>query len=256
MLGGSIDSYSNLSLLILLSSISCVDHRMTLSSIIDDVTGTGRTLRVYDPTNPDAVAALERHFEVQNVVVEEATLPEGPEDFVVLQDGDQFLAAADLEALRRAVTFESGLLDATCFEETQVPDVLKHVSDTTFTAYGKRRMILASREIEEQAWRAGGGELHSGFQHLSLLRDQWDLYHRIADRGVDVHVYGVPDWQPPEPDWLTVHGEETDEIREAWFVAFDAPENRDCALVAAEADENEFEGFWTYDTTLTGDVLG
>ncbi|WP_166035684.1 DICT sensory domain-containing protein [Halorussus pelagicus] len=228
---------------------------MTLSSIIDGVTGTGRTLRVYDPTNPDAVAALERHFEVQNVVVEETTLPEGPEDFVVLQDGDEFLAAADLEALRRAVTFESGLLDATCFEETQVPDVLKHVSDTTFTAYGKYRMILASREIEEQAWRADGGELHSGFQHLSLLRDQWNLYERLGDRGVDVHVYGTPDWQPPETDWLTVHNHDNAEIRRAWFVVFDAPDDGDCALLAEERAPNEFSGFWTYDSSLTGDVL-
>jgi len=229
---------------------------MTLSSIIDDVRGTGRTLRVYDPSNPDAVPALERHFEVQNVAVEEATLPEGPNDFVVLQDDDEFLAAADLETLRRAVTFESGLLDATEFEETQVPDVLKHVSDTTFTAYGKQRMVLASREIEEQAWRARGGELHSGFQRLSLFRDQWDLYERIANRGVDVHVYGAPDWRPPETEWLTVHGDDATEIRRSWFVAFDAPENGDCALLAAERAPDEFAGFWTYDAALTGDVLG
>ncbi|WP_135854034.1 DICT sensory domain-containing protein [Halorussus salinus] len=229
---------------------------MTLSAIIEEVTGTERTLRVYDPSDGRAVSELERHFEVQNVAVEETALPEGPDDFVVLQDGDEFLAAADLETLRRAVTFEAGLLDATDFEETRVPDVLKHVNDTTFTAYGKQRMILASREIEERAYRTREGELHSGFQRLSLLCDQWDLYNRIADRGVDVHVYGVPDWRPPETDWLTVHAEETDEIREAWFVAFDAPENGDCALVAAEEDDDEFEGFWTYDSALTGDVLG
>ncbi len=229
---------------------------MTLSAIIDDVTGTERTLWVYDPSDERAVSDLERHFEVQNVAVEETTLSEGPDDFVVLQDDDEFLAAADLETLRRAVTFEAGLLDAADFEETRVPDVLKHVNDTTFTAYGKRRMILASREIEEQAYRTRGGELHSGFQRLSLLGDQWDLYNRIADRGVDVHVYGVPDWRPPEVDWLTVHDDETDEIREAWFLAFDAPEDGDCALVATEADENEFEGFWTYDPALTHDVLG
>lgn len=229
---------------------------MTLSSIIDDVRGTGRTLRVYDPSDPDAVSALERHFEVQNVAVETAALPEGPDDFVVLQDGDEFLAAADLGTLRRAVTFESGLLDATDFEETQVPDVLKHVSDTTFTAYGKQRMVLASREIEERAWRSEGGELHAGFQHLSLFRDQWDLYERIANRGVDVHAYGTPDWRPPETEWLTVHGDDSAEIRTSWFVVFDAPENGDCGLLAAERAPNEFAGFWTYDSALTGDVLG
>ncbi|WP_276302300.1 DICT sensory domain-containing protein [Halorussus lipolyticus] len=229
---------------------------MTLSSIIADVTGTERTLTVYDAEESSAVEDLRNHFEVQNVSVEEATAPEGPDDFAVLHDGGAFLAAADLTKLRRAVTFQAGLLDATDFEETHVPDVLKHVSDTTFTAYGKRRMILASREIEEQAWREASGELHAGFQRLSLLRDQWDLYSRIADRGVEIHVYGVGDWEPPEPDWLTVHADDTPEIRDSWFVVFDAPGESDGALVAAERGLNEFEGFWTYDSALVGDVLG
>lgn len=229
---------------------------MTLSSIIDDATGTDRTLRVYDPSDPDAVGDLERHFAVQNVSVETAALPEGPEDFVVLHDGAAFLAAADLETLRAAVTFESGLVDATEFEETQVPDVLKHVNDTTFTAQGKRRMVLASREIEERAWRGRGGELHAGFQELSLLGDQWDLYRRIADRGVDVHAYGAPDWHPPDADWLTVHADDSPEILSSWFVAFDAPGDADCALLATERAEDEFTGFWTYDSSLAGDVLG
>jgi DICT domain-containing protein len=228
---------------------------MTLSSIIDDVAGTTRTLTVYDAQKPSAIAALRDHFEVQNVTVEETNSDEGPDDFAVLHDGGEFLAAADLTDLRRAVTFEAGLLDATGFEETQVPDVLKHVSDTTFTAYGKRRMVLASREIEEQAWRRGDGELHAGFQRLSLLRDQWSHYTRIADRGVDVHVYGVADWEPPEPEWLTVHADEA-EIRDSWFVVFDAPGESDGALVATERAANEFEGFWTYDSALVDDVLG
>lgn len=229
---------------------------MTLASIIADVTGSERTLTVYDASDSGAVADLRGHFETQNVTVEEVSASDGPDDFAVLHDDGEFLAAADLERLRQAVTFEAGLLDVTDFEETQVPDVLKHISDTTFTAYGKRRMILASREIEEQAWRAGGGELHAGFQQLSLLRDQWDLYTRIADRGVDIHVYGVPDWQPPEPDWLTVHAGDTAEIRDSWFVVFDGADEENGALLAAECEPNEFEGFWTYDDALVGDVLG
>jgi len=228
---------------------------MTFASIIADVTGTARTLTVYDASSSEAVADLRGHFEVQNVTVEEANAPDGPDDFAVLHDDGAFLAAADLERLRRAVTFEAGLLDVTAFEETQVPDVLKHVSDTTFTAYGKQRMILASREIEEQAWRAGEGELHTGFQYLSLLRDQWDLYTRIADRGVDIHVYGVPDWQPPEPDWLTVHPGDTAEMRDSWVVVFDGEDEDNGALLAVEREPNEFDGFWTYDDALVGDVL-
>ncbi|NHN61546.1 MULTISPECIES: DICT sensory domain-containing protein [Halorussus] len=228
---------------------------MTLSSIIEDVTGTDRTLTVYDPPDSKAVSDLERHFEVQNVDVNEASVSEGPEAFVVLQEGGQFLAAADLERLRRTVTFETGLVDATSFEETQVPDVLKHVSDTTFSTYEKRRMILASREIEERAWRTGGGELHAGFQDLSLFREQWDLYARIAERGVDIHAYGVPDWRPPETEWLTIHAEDTAEIRSSWIVSFDAPDGRDCALVAEERDPGEFAGFWTYDGEIVDEAL-
>lgn len=228
---------------------------MSLSSIIADVSGNERTLTVYDASDSEAVGDLRNHFEVQNVTVEEASVPGGPEDFAVLHDDEEFLAAADLELLRQAVTFEAGLLDVTDFEETQVPDVLKHISDTTFTAYGKQRMILASREIEEQAWRTGGGELHTGFQYLSLMRDQWDLYTRIADRDVDIHVYGVPDWQPPDPEWLTVHAGDTTEIRDSWFVVYDSPESRNGALLAAERETNKYEGFWTYDDTLVGDVL-
>lgn len=228
---------------------------MTLSSIIDGVTGDERTLTVYDASNPSAVTAVENHFAVQQVAVETANAPEGPDDFVVLHDGGEFLAAADLDTLERAVTFELGLLDATDVTEIPMPDVLKHVSNTTFTAYGKRRMILASREIEERAWRTGGGELHAGFQKLSLFRDQWDLYERIADRGVDVHAYGLPDWQPPEVDWLTTHTDDCEEIRQAWFVTYDSSGDDNCALLAEEREPNEYEGFWTYDDDLVEDLL-
>jgi len=199
---------------------------MTLSSIIEDVTGEERTLTVYDPSDTEAVQAVEEHFAVQRVSVEEATAPEGPDDFVVLHDDGEFLAAADLETLRRVVSFETGLVDATTLEEASTPKVLKHVGDTTFTSYGKRRMILASREIEERAWRNGDGELHAGFQRLSLFRDQWDLYERIASRGISIHAYGVSDWQPPDVPWLTVHASESDEIARSWFVAFDATSTR------------------------------
>lgn len=231
------------------------NRQMTLSSIIEDVTGNERTLTVYDAADSGAVADVRRHFEVQSVSVEEASAPEGPDGFAVLHDDGEFLAAADLGELREAVSFEAGLADDG-FAESPYPDVLKHVSDTTFTAYGKRRMTLASREIEERAWRTGGGELHAGFQRLSLFREQWDRYGRIGGRGVSVHVYGEPDWRPPEADWLVVHEEEAPEIGDSWFVAFDAPDGTDCALVAEEREPDAYSGFWSYDGAVVGDVLG
>ena len=228
---------------------------MTISSIIADVTGNDRTLTVYDPTDPEALAAVERHFEVQQVTVETASAPAGPDDFAVLHDDGRFLAAADLDDLQRAVTFDGGLVDAADFEDRQVPDVLTHVSDVTFTSYGKQRTILASREIEERAWRTRGGELHAGFQRLSLFRDQWNLYDRIGNRGVAVRVYGESDWTPPEPDWLSVRASDDPEIRDSWFVVFDAPDEAGCALVAEEREPGRFRGFWTYDGDLVSEVL-
>lgn len=237
-------------------SLASRKTQMTLSSIVEDVTGQERTLTIYDASDPEAVRAVEDHFIVQRVSVEESTAPDGPDDFAVLHDDGEFLAAADLETLRRAVSFEAGLLGATDLAEVPTPDVLKHVGNTTFTSYGKRRMILASREIEERAWRAGGGELYSGFQKLSLFRHQWELYERVADRGVSIHAYGVPDWNPPDVPWLTVHASDDEEIRRSWFVGFDSPDDRDCALLAEECAPNEFGGFWTYDDSIVDDVLG
>lgn len=229
---------------------------MTLSSLISDVTGSERTLTVYDATDSMSVTSVKNHFEVQKVTIEEASTPEGPNDFVVLHDDGEFLAGGDLEELRDAVEFQAGLLDAKDFHEAKTPDVLKHVSNTTFTSHGKRRMILASREIEEQAWSASGGELHAGFQQLSLLQNQYDMYSRIADRDVDIHVYGVPDWEPPEEEWLTVHATDAPEIRDSWFVVYDSPTDNDCALVSEQVGPNEFDGFWTYEEDIISDILG
>ncbi|WP_435181526.1 DICT sensory domain-containing protein [Halorussus sp. AFM4] len=228
---------------------------MTLSSIIADLRGSEQTLTLYNAGDDAAVRAVRDHFAVQNVAVREADAPAGPDGFAVLHDGGEFVAASDLDELRRSVSFEADLLDAPDFAEASPPDVLKHVSNTTFSTYDRRRMILASREIEERAWRTAGGELHAGFQALSRFREQWELYARIAHRGVDVHAYGVPDWRPPEPDWLTVRAEDTPELRESWFVVFDAPDGEDCALVAEERGPGEFAGFWTYDDEIVGDAL-
>jgi hypothetical protein len=229
---------------------------MTLSTVVDDVTGSTQTLTIYDPEDQEAVSQISDHFEVQSVSVEVAETSDGPGGFAVLHEEGEFLAAADLEELRAAVTFDSGLLDATGFDEVAYPDLLGEVDDTTFTAYGKRRMILASREVEERSWYARGGELHSGFQQLSLLSEQWELYTRIADRGVDVHVYGEPDWEPPTTDSITVHASDDPEILSVWFVAFESPESDgDCALVADEREPNVFRGFWTFDDAVVAEVF-
>jgi len=223
---------------------------MSLATIIGSVESSKKTLTLFNTDVPDHVLDdIETHFDIQNVSVERGRTERGiPENFAVLHDGSEYIATSSVAELRRTLAFEGRLLGATDFESFSYPDVLRHVDDTIFTAYGKRRMILASREIEQRAWRTGGGELHAGFQRLSLLSDQWDVYEKIADGGTDTHVYGVSDWELPSSPHV-VHDDDVPEIRNVWFVLFDAPEGAaDCALLAEEREPNRFYGFWTYDS--------
>jgi len=112
-------------------------------------------------------------------------------------------------------------------------------------------MVAASREIEDLAWRLGQGTLHAGFQHLSILADQMDVYERLASQDdLDVHAYAYPDAEVPQHDTdLTIHVERTEEIADSWFVVYDGGGvgvNK-CALLAEEREPREFYGFWTYD---------
>ena len=120
-------------------------------------------------------------------------------------------------------------------------------------------MILASREIETRAWRIGSGELYAGFQRLSVMRHQWDVYAKLARSGVAVHAYGAPDWTPPDPDAdaMTFHAHDDREIEDSWFVVFDGngEDRHKAALVSVERDPGEFYGFWTYEPALVDEVV-
>ena len=231
--------------------------QMSLATIIGSVESSKRTLTLFNTDVPAHVLDdIETHFDIQNVTVERGRTQRGvPKNFAVLHDGSEYIATSSVAELRQTLAFEGQLLGETDFESFSYPDVLRHVDDTMFTAYGKRRMILASREIEQRAWRTGGGELHSGFQRLSLLSDQWGMYWKIADGGTETHVNGVSDWELPAPA-LTVHADDAPEIRRVWFVVFDAPDGAaDCALLAEEREPNTFYGFWTYDSDTVSEIL-
>ncbi|WP_162993892.1 DICT sensory domain-containing protein [Halalkalicoccus subterraneus] len=221
-----------------------------ISSCIQQVAGGERTLSVSNAAT-DELSALRSHFELRNVPVE-GTTSDLPGGLCVLHDDERVLAASPLAEVIRAVGF-----DPAAFEpgfEHERPDVLEHVETTTFVSYDKRRMILASREVEERAWRAGGGRLYAGFQCLSRLRAQWPIYETLT-RTVDVRVYGLRDWEPPGD--VAVDDADDEEIRNSWFVVYDGngADERKAALVAEEVDSGEFTGFWTYETEIVDDLL-
>lgn len=217
-----------------------------LSSCIERVTGDERTLSVYNG-DTGTLSDLRSYFELRNVAVEERTndLPEG---ICALHDGERVFAASPLAA----VEFDPAAFTPGFDHDT--PAVLRHVETTTFVSYDKRRMILASREVEERAWRVGSGQLYAGFQRLSRLRPQWPVYEALTD-SVDVRVYGVRDWEPPGE--ITTDVADDEEVRKSWFVVYDGDghDERKAALVAEERDPGEFTGFWTYETELVDDLL-
>lgn len=229
-----------------------------LAQIVSVVEGHGQTLTLYNVTVPAAtLEPIRSYFDVTTVSLRQGQTSEvHPENFAVLHDGESFIAACDIEQLSAALDPTGPFVeDDSPYRET--PELLNEVEQSVFTDYGKRRMILASRDVEKQAWRARPAELHVGFQEFRRLRSQLDLYRRLTD-GLTVHLYGVPDWEPPIDDVRT-HGYQTAELRRHWFVVYrsaasgNEPDTR--ALLAAERAPNEYAGFWTSHRGLTERIV-
>jgi hypothetical protein len=214
---------------------------MSLTELIAGVETHQKTLTVF---NPDAglVDALSDHFADRNVVVQAEKTDHGPSNYVVLGEDDDFLTAAGVQSLLSDAETRPG------FESASYDSVLDHLDETMFTSFSKGRMLAASREIEDRAWRVGAGELHSGFQTVSVLKGELDVYERLGSRDdLNVHAYAYPDTDLPDCEHFTLHPERTEEIEKSWFVAYDGggvDENK-CALLAEEREDG-FYGFWTY----------
>jgi DICT domain-containing protein len=221
---------------------------MSLTELIEGVEAHEKTLRVFN-ADPDVVDTLAAQFGDRNLTVTaETTSSGGPEAFVVLSQDDAFVTAASVASVladeTRAET-EPG------FAADSYRPILDHLDETLFTSYDTQQMIAASREIEDRAWRMGKGALHAGFQTLSILEPQMDVYTRLAENErLDVHAYASPDTDVPKHDTdLTIHVERSDEIRRSWFVVYDGAgiDVNKCALLAEERAPRTFYGFWTYD---------
>jgi DICT domain-containing protein len=220
---------------------------MSLTELIAGVEEHEKTLTVFNGDD-DAVAALRDQFHDRNLSVTGERTPSGkPNAFAVLSEDGEFVTAASLEEIRGPESDEN---DPDFAEEAYRP-ILDHLDETMFTSYDIGQMVAASREIEDRAWRLGKGSLHSGFQKLSILEDQMDIYEQLAEKGtLDVYAYAVPDTDVPKHDTdLTIHVERTDEIERSWFVVYDGAgiDVNKCALLAEEREPRSFYGFWTYD---------
>lgn len=230
---------------------------MSLKAFIREMEGRRKTVTVFAH---EPQFGLGNYFGARHVAVEYERLPpHETEEFVTVSEGEEFLgsiAFESLTALDSPVVCDPGSADVA---EADLRHLLELLDDTLFSSFDRRKMLATSREIEDRAVRVGRGTLYAGFQNLSAYREQTDVYRAIAAvPGLEVHVYGQPDWDPPLIPGVTVHRILDDEIADVWFVAYDGGDDDDykCALIAEERSPGEFYGFWTYDPTLVDDVVG
>lgn len=229
---------------------------MTLRRLVRAVEDRQKELVVFNTVEPDRLCGeLSAAFETQNVRVTTHRTPSGrPTDVAVLSTGNELLERLDADFLRGFIDHSPsgiGVADA------PYADLLRHLKETTFTSYDTEQMLYTSREIEDRARRIGRGRIHTGFQRCSVIGGQRAIYTDLADRGLDVHAYGVPDATPPDLDGVRIHAVDVDEIAATWFVVFDGGggDAQKTALIAEERGDDAFYGVWTYDPGIVDTAI-
>ncbi|MFD1587448.1 DICT sensory domain-containing protein [Halorientalis brevis] len=219
---------------------------MSLTELIAGVEAHEKTLTVFNAA--DAVTQeLRDQFADRNLTVTSETTASGkPGEFVTLSDDGEVLTATSLDRLRSTLADGETVIG---LSESPYRPLLEYLDETMFTSWSTDRMVAASREIEDRAWRVGDGELYAGFQYLSTLRGELPAYERLGSKNLDVHAYATPDEDPPSHLGFTLHIERAEEIEQSWFVVFDGngKDANKCALLAEEREPRSFYGFWTYD---------
>lgn len=228
-----------------------------LAEIIEGVQSHRKALRIHNFTGDRSdLTAIREFFEPHDVDISAVSDdPARSTNEMVLSSNGTVLAASPLaDVLRYARAWQDS---TTVGLDTEPPEVFRRLHDNYFESTDKLRMVMASRIVEFRAWNVGSGELHAGFQQLSKLDNQHNVYRNLSNSDVDVHVYGAPDTELSSELDLTVHPGRSDEILDYWWVAFDGDgdDERKVVLLAEEREPNRFYGFWTYEATVVDDVL-
>jgi len=227
------------------------------------------------------VAALRRNDAVPFDGTNSGTL----ENLALLVEGDEVIAGSTLDELGKAVLFVNSDLYTTggrTLRELDLPAVITRLEDAVFTLRGypesnrqKLLLITISRFVERAAWTAGDGTLRSSFQRLSRLNDETgtrEVYERVAEAGVDTHLYGVPDDLPRGLD-AVVHGGKSADFTDSWFVVYRPPDGPEAVndepstdlergvrggvgLLAVEREPRVWQGTWTFDPDRLRELNG
>ena len=225
-----------------------------LEKYIEEVERRRKRFVVYS----DEAATVAEQLATRNVTVERRALPAtGPEAFVEIYDDDRFLGAISLDDLQ--VLLSPPIVRPSDREDVEEAyrALLEVLDGTLFATLERRHLRATSHEFETRARQVGRGTLRVGFQSLSAFEPQTEVYRRLGEEtDLDIHVYGRPDWNPPTIPNVTYHPDTEGTFTQYWFLAFDGGDEQSqrCALVARERDEG-YRGFWTYDSSMVGDIL-
>lgn len=219
-----------------------------MQALLDYLDRETATVTIYDFTGGEQTRVQLREWLGNfGVTTRTAETDRGePTDVAVLHRAGEVLAAANVAALEERMEFEA--LDSPT-ETPPKPDLLAAL-DTELAikpSLSVMEMVRISREFERRALRERAGTLHAGFQQLSQIADSrrtMETYTELADRGVDVTVYGYPDTSIEDVPFTVV--EDPDRAFERhWFLLYDGNgnPNRTAALVSEErrrTDEGAF----------------
>ncbi|WP_336025422.1 DICT sensory domain-containing protein [Halobellus salinisoli] len=222
-----------------------------LQSLLDSIRSRNRRFTVYRPTPEQP---YETWFRNHNVDVEYRKLPAGsPGSFLAIEHDGAFVGAIGLDDL-------DTLLESPIVPPDRRADVSEGyrvlfdvLSDTVFTAMTRRELLAVSREIEERAYRVGSGALYVSFQKFSTFESQIGVYrHLAAETDIEIHIYGHPDWTPPEIEGVTYHCLTGDPRQRYWALAFNSESAamQASGLLAREDPPDSYTGFWTNDPAL------
>ncbi|WP_262178193.1 DICT sensory domain-containing protein [Haloarcula laminariae] len=219
-------------------------------SVLDEFGNAETAVTVYADGEP----SLASWFETHNVPVESRSLaPSGPEPFLAIEKRGEFAGALPLEDVDDLLTPPLSRPEDTDAVSEGYRALFDALDRTVYQALDCRQLLTVSREIEDRVYRTGTGELHVCFQRFSAFEAQLPRYRRLAgDTAVDIHVYGVPDWTPPEIPGITYH-EAAGELERYWLLAYDGGDHP-CGLFGHESDDG-YTGYWADDREFVDAIL-
>ncbi|MBX0285812.1 DICT sensory domain-containing protein [Haloarcula salinisoli] len=234
-----------------------------LRALVGETAAPEQSLVVVNRTEGDPIQRLlATTFDGQSVDIRESDVPDAEDDTVVLVRDGAVVATSSLQSVMDACLLVNSDLYRTGpggIEKSRAPSVITELDETVFKLRGfpasvkeKLILILISRYIETLALDHGAGVLRATFQELSRLGTEngtREVYRRLSETDLSVHVYGVNDWElSPDLD-IVAHTGSHRGYRDSWCVVFRPPDDRDrhAALLALETGPNEWVGTWTYD---------